>query len=253
MPERLEACFHACISNHKTNAFFMNELQHFDRELITTRDGSSTISIPAIGATYHSIHGAVQESLHVFIEAGFRFVNDRLPKENQLRIFEMGFGTGLNLLLTYLEAVKAGRRVYYESIEAYPLSASLVSSLNYLSALQQPGLSTFFESIHQSNWNTIHHPVDGFSYQKLAGQLQQHLFTLTFDLVYYDAFAPGAQPELWTAAVFSLIAQHLAPGGVLVTYCSKGDVRRALQAAGFRVEKIPGPPGKREMVRAFRQ
>jgi tRNA U34 5-methylaminomethyl-2-thiouridine-forming methyltransferase MnmC len=231
----------------------MNELQNFDRELITTRDGSSTVSIPAIGATYHSIHGAVQESMHVFIDAGFRYVNERLPKENELRIFEMGFGTGLNLLLTYMEAVKEGRKVYYETIEAFPLSALLVSSLNYTSALQQPGLSVFFKSIHQSEWNTIYRPIDAFAYQKVSGQLQQHLFAGQFDLVYYDAFAPGAQPELWTVDIFSLIANHLAPGGVLVTYCSKGDVRRALQAAGLMVEKIPGPPGKREMVRAIRQ
>ncbi len=227
-------------------------LSQWKRELMTTRDGSSTISIPEMGATYHSIHGAIQESMHVFIEAGFRYLNERVPAGQEIRIFEMGFGTGLNLLLTFIETRNTGRPVFYESIEAYPLSPSLIPSLNYTSALERNDLSDFFTSIHQSTWNTIIQPAEGFTYQKSAGQMEGHTFTRLFDLVYYDAFAPGAQPELWTVDMFKTIAQNLVTGGLLVTYCSKGDVRRALQAAGFQVEKIPGPPGKREMLRAVK-
>lgn len=230
-----------------------NELQHFNRELIVTRDGSSTVSIPAIGATYHSIHGAVQESMHVFIDAGLRYQQDRLPAGEIIRIFEMGFGTGLNLLLTSLETDRSGRAVYYESVEAYPLSNDLVPALNYVSALQRPELSELFLSLHQSPWGITQLLQPGFSYRKIASRLQDMSIDDLFDLVYYDAFAPSAQPELWTVEIFAMIAASIRTEGVLVTYCSKGDVRRALTAAGFKVEKIPGPPGKREMVRAIKQ
>lgn len=200
------------------------------RELQLTADGSHTIAIPDMNVTYHSTHGAIRESMHVFIQAGLQAL--QLPA---VRIFEMGFGTGLNALLTMQHA---DIPVYYYAVEQYPLTAEEVEGLSYGNEL------------HAYPWNEDVKINERFTLYKAHTSLLSVQPEQEFDLIYYDAFAPGAQPELWTTEVFEKLYGLLAKGGILVTYCSKGDVRRAMQAAGFKVEKLAGPPGKREMLRA---
>ncbi|WP_343669370.1 tRNA (5-methylaminomethyl-2-thiouridine)(34)-methyltransferase MnmD [Chitinophaga sp.] len=203
------------------------------RELQVTADGSHTIAIPDMNVTYHSTHGAIQESMHVFIHAGLQAV-----QAPAIRIFEMGFGTGLNALLTLQYATTP---VYYYAVEQFPLTATEVEGLNYGNAM------------HHYPWNEDVKISDQFTLHKAHTSLMTVTPAQTFHLIYYDAFAPAAQPELWTKAVFEKLFSFLEPGGILVTYCSKGDVRRAMLAAGFAVEKLAGPPGKREMLRAIRK
>jgi tRNA U34 5-methylaminomethyl-2-thiouridine-forming methyltransferase MnmC len=222
------------------------------RNLIVTKDGSHSVAIPEWEVSYHSVNGAIQESLHVFIEAGLRYWWAQHPNAGQCAVFEMGFGTGLNALLTILEAKKIQRKVMYETVEAFPLETSITEQLNYCEALQQPFWQPIFESLHSSEWNTIQSISNFFSLKKVKTLLANYTAGEPVDIIYYDAFAPSAQPELWTETVFEQLLHMLAPDGVLVTYCSKGDVRRAMQAAGFQVEKIPGPAWKREMIRATR-
>jgi tRNA U34 5-methylaminomethyl-2-thiouridine-forming methyltransferase MnmC len=216
------------------------------REIITTSDGSHTVQVPEMNVTYHSHHGAIQESMHVFINAGLLYQADRLTG-TQLCIFEMGFGTGLNAFLTALEAEKSNIEIHYTAVEQYPLSSEEAVALNYAENL---GNKKLFEDLHLCEWNKNVSLRKHFILRKEHSSLLSYSPTESFDLIYYDAFAPAAQPELWTEAVFKKLVDMLLPGGILVTYCSKGDVRRAMMAAGFIIEKIPGPKGKREMVRA---
>lgn len=222
------------------------------REIILTSDGSHTVQIKEMDVTYHSHHGAIQESMHVFIEAGFLFkVDQRKGDDSPIRIFEMGFGTGLNAYLTLLKAKKIKTKVVYTTIETLPFSEKETGSFNYPELLNAP--VEVFQKLHKSDWNKYVSITENFRLQKIKDDLIAHSFKEHFDVIYYDAFAPRAQPELWTEEVFKKLFRMLLPGGILVTYCSKGDVRRALMAAGFSVEKIPGPRGKREMVRAGRR
>lgn len=211
-----------------------------------TKDGSHTIAIPEKGVTYHSVHGAVQESMHVFIEAGLGAVLTSVDKQD-LSVFEMGFGTGLNAFLTALVAQEQHVSIFYTSVEAFPLPANEASLLNYTEVL---GAEDLFDRLHRCNWNEEVPLNEFFTIEKIQTELAAFSPSRQYDLVYYDAFAPSAQPELWTKEVFEKLYRMMHTDGVLVTYCSKGDVRRALIAAGFTVEKVPGPPGKREMVRA---
>lgn len=220
-----------------------------NREIIITADGSQSIRVPGLNVTYHSIHGAIQESLHVFIEAGF-YGSGRLQRPEPYRVFEVGFGTGLNALLTLIEAEKAGVKVYYETIELFPLNEQEISSLNYYQILNRPDLQTVFEKMHKCEWEKEVAITNFFTLTKKKNEPLNHSTLQPFNLIYFDAFAPNAQPELWTQEVFDKMYSLLEPGGILVTYCSKGDVRRAMIAAGFQVEKLQGPPHKREMIRA---
>jgi tRNA U34 5-methylaminomethyl-2-thiouridine-forming methyltransferase MnmC len=220
------------------------------RNLIITKDGSHSVAIPEWEVSYHSAYGAIQESLHVFIESGLKYWFDQHSNASRCVIFEMGFGTGLNALLSILEAKRRQRKIMYETVEAFPLEQSITDKLNYCEALQQPFWQPVFESLHSGEWNTTEHITNFFSFRKVKSLLADYTPGEPIDLIYYDAFAPRAQPELWTKDVFERMLNMLAPDGMLVTYCSKGDVRRALQAAGFSVERTPGPPGKREMIRA---
>jgi tRNA U34 5-methylaminomethyl-2-thiouridine-forming methyltransferase MnmC len=222
-----------------------------EREIIITKDGSSTVSIPAIDVTYHSIHGAIQESTHVFIEAGFKTVR-LLASARRLNIFEMGFGTGLNALLTLVESEKQEDIIYYETIELFPLDNAQARSLNYCDKLQRNDLQKKFEQLHDCEWEKEILITPNFNFKKTRAGLLNFETSETFELIYFDAFDPNAQPKLWTEEVFNKMFSILNPDGILVTYSSKGDVRRAMQAAGFSIEKIPGPPGKREMVRGHR-
>jgi tRNA U34 5-methylaminomethyl-2-thiouridine-forming methyltransferase MnmC len=236
-----------------------------ERKLIVTTDGSHTISIPEMDVTYHSIHGAIQESLHVFIEAGFRNLPgwkdpdsiERNKKMDPVNILEMGFGTGLNALLTLIDAAKAKRTVHYLAIELYPLSKDEVEALNFCSQLHYPSCQPQFEKLHHCEWEKDIVISPYFIFHKTNTSLQGYLDASPspgrlFDLVYFDAFAPAAQPELWSREIFEKLNPIMQQGGVLVTYCSKGDVRRNMIAAGFKVQKIPGPAGKREMLRAIK-
>lgn len=217
------------------------------RNIFITQDGSHSIEVPDLKVFYHSKFGAIQESMHVFIKMG---LEPFLGKSERLSIFEMGFGTGLNALLSLIEAEKNNQRIFYQAVESSPLPVSMISSLNYCERLKRPDLVPAFEQMHHCEWEseTLIHP--GFSLFKVQQDFTSFSTKRTFHIIYYDAFSPQAQPELWTRPIFQKIHTLLIPGGSLVTYCSKGEVRRAMAAAGFIVEKFPGPPGKREMVRA---
>jgi tRNA U34 5-methylaminomethyl-2-thiouridine-forming methyltransferase MnmC len=220
-----------------------------ERKIIMTKDGSASISIPEMNVTYHSIHGAIQESLHVFIEAGLLYLINKSP-DKPSAVLDLGFGTGLNAILTAIEAEKADRSFYYVALEPYPLTQDEVLQLNYCELLGRKDLQEDFIKMHQLEANKGMALSENILMHKSDKTLQAFEHKTTFDLIYYDAFAPAAQPELWTKNIFEKLYNLMSPEGLLVTYCSKGDVQRAMKAAGFKIEKIPGPIGKREMIRA---
>lgn len=218
------------------------------RQVLLTADGSHTLVLENSDVTYHSRHGALTESRHVFIDAGLRNVINH-EVTDPIRVLEMGFGTGLNALLTAMEAKQSNRQIIYTALETQPLTASEYERLNYGEQLNSQEL---YLRLHTVEWNKAVDIDPLFRLQKIQCSLQDFSGDQFFHCIYFDAFAPGEQPELWTTAIFQKLYQQLLPGGVLVTYCSKSDVRRSMLAAGFAVGKLPGPPGKREMVRAVR-
>jgi len=220
-------------------------MRHSTFILKKTADGSDTLFYPEMEESYHSMNGAVQESRHVFIEAGLRQI-----KKKKINIFEVGFGTGLNALLTWGEAHQKTLQVSYDAIEAFPLSKSIIETLNYKGL--EPNLTPdAFLKIHEAPWDV---PTilenDRFILQKIQNDFTNFDFTKKYDLVYFDAFAPDKQPEMWNECLFRKIFNSLNDQGILVTYCAKGEVRRRMQRSDFQVERISGPPGKREMLRA---
>ncbi len=222
------------------------------RKIVFTADGSHTISIPEMNVPYHSVHGAIQESKHIFIEAGLHYSSGRFARPDVLHILEIGLGTGLNALLTLIGAEHDQQQIHYIAIEPFPLSAEEITSLNYCEQLNRNRLRDTFTKLHATEWEKDIALTSFFTIHKTRQSLLKFTTTERYDLVYFDAFAPAAQPELWTKEVFENLYQLLLPGGVLVTYCSKGDVRRAMEDAGFSIEKLAGPPGKREMLRAMK-
>ena len=212
-----------------------------------TKDGSSTLYAPRFEEHYHSTHGAVQESLHVFLEMGFKAIPH---SKEPLRIFEVGFGTGLNALLTAL--FSNGKEIHYTSIEAYPLHWESVKQLNYATLLGQHS-QPLLEKLHESPWEKDVEILPNFVLNKTKKLLQDYDPGNRFDLVYFDAFAPDTQPELWEPGIFQKIYSWCEPEAILVTYSAKGAVRRSLKSVGFEVEKVPGPPGKREMLRGIKK
>lgn len=213
-------------------------------ELQLTADGSHTLYVPALEEHYHSVNGAVQESRHVFIEAGLHQLH-----QERITVFEVGFGTGLNAFLTLLDAGEQGIKVLYRAVERYPLPFDMIRRLNY-GDIVAPGNDASFLSLHEAEWERDVPLSDGFVLHKMQGDLNRCEFPPGIDLVYFDAFAPDKQPEVWNQPLFERLYEAMAPEGILTTYCAKGSVRRMMQAAGFKVERIPGPPGKREMLRA---
>lgn len=213
-------------------------------EIIKTADGSDTLYVQNIDEHYHSTFGAVQESMHIFIKAGLLAC-----KKASLTVFEAGFGTGLNAWLTFLQSRKIGFNIRYFSIEKFPLPDEIVESLNYSEYLDEKADS--FLQIHQTPWNEEIKLSDNFSLHKISGDLTTFDFRPIpdIDLIYFDAFSPEKQPELWDLSIFNSLYTHTSRGGKLVTYCAKGSVRRSLIKAGYSTERIPGPPGKREMLR----
>ncbi|MCC8358423.1 tRNA (5-methylaminomethyl-2-thiouridine)(34)-methyltransferase MnmD [Salinimicrobium sediminilitoris] len=219
------------------------------REIIKTGDGSATIFIPEWNEHYHSKHGALQEALHVFIKTGFYHFLEK-NKPTQLSILEIGFGTGLNALLTFFEAERNEVKVNYTGVEAYPVSAEELSALDYAEVVSENNASEVFQKLHGTDWEKWNDISPLFSLQKEKKFFSEISESEEFDLIFFDAFGPRVQPELWSEEVFRNMYRTLKENGVLVTYSAKGDVRRAMQAAGFVVERLPGPPGKREMLRA---
>lgn len=217
------------------------------QRLIVTSDGSHTIYIPGLDEHYHSVHGAIQESEHVFINAGLRSCAG-----DSLKILEIGFGTGLNALLTALETEKSRRKIMYTSIEKYPLDIDMLNSLNYGKILGEESRRLFMD-IHAAPWGDRIRITDHFTLEKTEGDLTEMEIPDSYDLVYFDAFGPGKQPEMWTRDVFSKISAATLPGAVFVTYSAKGDVKRNLRATGFEVRLLPGPPGKRQIIRAVKK
>jgi tRNA U34 5-methylaminomethyl-2-thiouridine-forming methyltransferase MnmC len=211
-----------------------------DLQIQLTADGSHTLFIPGMDEHYHSVNGAIQESCHVFIKAGLQRM------KNSVRILEIGFGTGLNAFLTLLNT---DIPVEYYTIELYPLSFDMVCSLNYGQILC-PGKEELFLSLHTAAWDTPVHITDLFTLHKIQGDSNTCALPEGIGLVYFDAFAPGKQPGMWNQAIFNKLYQSMIQNGILTTYCAKGSVRRMMQEAGYSVERIPGPPGKREMLRA---
>ncbi len=214
---------------------------------IKTEDGSDSLFVPELNEHYHSTKGALQESRHVFIEAGFNQIGKKV-----ISVFEVGLGTGLNALLTLNEALQKNISVHYTSIERYPIAMNIVEKLNY-AALIDERLHEAFMLLHTSDWGAETKINETFTFQKVKGDLANWQPDRMFDLIYFDAFGPDKQPEMWSEEIFSNLYQATNHNGILTTYSAKGTVRRALQAVGFSVERIPGPPGKNHMTRAVRE
>ena len=213
-----------------------------------TEDGSPTIYLPELDEHYHSVHGAIQESSHIFIQAGLR----SLPA-GHIRILEVGFGTGLNALLTLLETFNnPDLSIEYFTVERYPLSTDITEQLDYPHLLA-PDRADLFAALHRAPWDKPVNITSAFTLHKIEGDIATVPLPDDINLIYFDAFAPEKQPEMWQQSIFDRISRHTAPQGVVVTYCAKGDVRRGWQAAGFRMEKLPGPPGKRHILRGIKE
>ena len=222
------------------------------RKIVTTGDGSTTIQITDWNEQYHSMHGAVQEARHVFLKMGLDFWMNENPDQNTLHILEIGFGTGLNALLTLMHAEKSSVNLLYEGVEAYPVSSEELAQLNYLEAADAQAFEAVFEKMHQTPWEQTETITEAFQLKKRKQTFETLEDQNQHDLIYFDAFGARVQPELWEEPIFQKMFNALKPGGVLVTYAAKGSVRRAMQAVGFKVERLPGPPGKREMLRAVK-
>ena len=218
-----------------------------ERRIIQTSDGSPTLHIPEWKEQYHSLHGAIQEAYHVFINSGLGCFD-----EGPLRILEMGFGTGLNALITFLEAGKRELEVSYTALEAFPVRPEEWEALDYGAQFEAVEAAPAFRKLHIVDWGEFKPISERFRLRKLQMDFNDFSDSGAYDLIYFDAFGARVQPELWTDVMFQTMYDALLPGGVLVTYSAKGSVRRAMSGAGFRVERLPGPPGKREMLRAFR-
>ena len=214
------------------------------REIIITSDGSTTIHLPDWNEQYHSKHGAIQEAYHVFIKNGLEILD-----KNEISILEIGFGTGLNSFITFLESDKT---VNYVGVEAYPVAEEEIAKLNYVAELKAAAKEAVFKKMHEVSWGVKHEITESFYLTKRQQFFKDIDDIDTFDLIYFDAFGARNQPELWTEEIFSIMFNALKSNGVLVTYSAKGSVRRAMQAVGFEVERLPGPPGKREMLRAVK-
>lgn len=219
------------------------------REIITTKDGSSTFFLPEWNESYHSKHGAIQESAYVFIKNGLNYWLKQ-NNSNSLKILEIGFGTGLNCFLTFLESEKSQFFVEYVSVEAFPISIEEAAQLNYTERMNAAEFNSIFEKIHQNPWNQKKHLTPYFTLTKRLDYFENITENNCFDVIYFDAFSARNQPELWTQEIFSKMHRALKINGILVTYAAKGSARRAMQAAGLVTEKLVGPPGKREMLRA---
>jgi len=214
---------------------------------LTTEDGSDTVYSSQFDETYHSIHGAIQESNYIFIKEGFQAATSKT-----LKIFEVGFGTGLNALLTWSKAKESNVMVEYTSIEYYPLVSTIYSTLNYTSFVQNLPREAL-SRLHTCSWNKWHELESTFfKLKKIKADFTQFQISDNYNLIYFDAFSPEKNPTMWEQALFEGLYNHMAFKGQLLTYCAKGEIRRRLTRAGFRVERLKGPPGKREILKAIK-
>ncbi|MDO9261459.1 MAG: tRNA (5-methylaminomethyl-2-thiouridine)(34)-methyltransferase MnmD [Flavobacteriaceae bacterium] len=221
------------------------------RNIIKTSDGSTTIFLPEWQETYHSTHGAIQEAYHVFIKNGFYHCLEQ-RKLNAIHLLEIGFGTGLNCLITCLESEKSSIIIDYVGIEAFPITDAEFQQLNYIDELNLNDKKTVFEAIHQAIWNKKTKISPHFNLLKRLDKFENIRDENCYDLIYFDCFGAQVQPELWTEIIFEKMYKALKLNGILVTYAAKGSVRRAMQTVGFQVERLAGPPGKREKLRALK-
>ena len=227
--------------------FRMDPHRTHDRVIrsLRTADGSATLHHDGLGEPYHSLHGAVQESTHVFIKAGLE-----ASGRPHVRVLEVGLGTGLNLLLTWIRCREGLCTVDYTALEPFPVPPGRIEDLGHCADLAHPGLHGPFMDLMAAKDDETVEGEGGLRFTRHATPVQRLTAGTAFDVVYFDAFAPPKQPDLWAPDVVARMFSALVPGGSLVTYCAKGEVRRTMQAVGFRVERLPGPPGKREMLRA---
>lgn len=220
------------------------------REIVITADGSTTIHLPEWNEQYHSKHGAIQEAYHVFIKHGLYHYISKIDKTKTVSILEIGFGTGLNAFITLLETEKLNVNIEYSGVEGYPVSLEEINQLNYIKALKSDKKEPIFKKLHLVSWEEKHKLISQFSLIKQK-KLFHHIEDQNkYNIIYFDAFGARVQPELWTEVLFDKMYKALKENGVLVTYSAKGSVRRVMQAVGFTIERLPGPPGKREMLRA---
>lgn len=221
-----------------------------NNELLFSDDGSHTIHSGQFGVTYHSRYGAIHESITVFLSAGLQY--QLLKGKKKINIFEMGLGTGLNALLTMMESDRYQSPICYTAIEKFPISVQQASKLNYIEQLNANGYKEAFLKFHRHSSNEPISLTPFFTFKNIIGDIKTSELGMNYDIIYFDAFAPNAQEELWTIEVMKKMYSMLNNSGILVSYCAKGSFKRALRAAGFEVEAIPGPPGKREMTRAHK-
>lgn len=215
------------------------------REIIITDDGSTTIRIPDWDENYHSTHGAIQEAKHVFIKNGL----DLFQKQDSISILEIGFGTGLNAFITFLETLNK-EKVNYVGVEAYPISTEEIAQMNYVTELQATQYQAVFDKMHSCDWESQQNITDNFILTKRKQFFQDIADKEQYDLIYFDAFGFPLQPELWSEAIFKKMYEALLPKGTLVTYACRSSIKNAMLSVGFSIEKLPGAPGKREMLRA---
>jgi len=221
---------------------------NFERRLIVTGDGSHSFELPGLNEQYHSTFGAIQESKHVFVDAGLLSLP---PNSGRINILEVGFGTGLNALLTFRESLGKNMQITYHALEPFPLTQAEYSKLNFTRLIEGDGIEEAFRFFHQCPWDMETEVFPFFIFRKQMVRVQEAVFQEGhYDLVYFDAFGPDTQPEMWVKPVFEKMYNALRPSGLLTTYSSKGSIRRLLKECGFKVEKLPGPPGKREITRA---
>lgn len=216
-------------------------------EIKQTADGSNTIYLPELNENYHSFHGAIQEAHHVFINNGL----NRFMSKSEISIFELGFGTGLNALLTNLWAETNHVKIQYTSIEAFPVPIDICQKMDYPSHLDNSSLEVYSKLLN-ADWGQYVLLSNLFSIKKIKGVIQEWSYDQKFDLIYFDAFGPRAQPEMWELSIMEKMFNSLRRNGILVTYCAQGQFRRNLKSTGFKVESLPGPPGKREMTIAIK-
>ncbi|MCW2119218.1 tRNA (5-methylaminomethyl-2-thiouridine)(34)-methyltransferase MnmD [Flavobacterium sp. 7A] len=219
-----------------------------EREIVQTEDGSTTIHIKEWNENYHSKHGAIQEAQHVFIKNGLSL----FPNQS-LSILEIGFGTGLNSFITYLESKKMNQKINYTGVEAYPITDAELQAMNYVQELQAQDYQSVFDTMHDSIWGKETTIDSSFSLIKRQQFFEEIDDIEKFDLIYFDAFGYRVQPELWSTEIFQNMYNSLIDNGVLVTYAARGVVKRSMIEVGFTVEKLAGPPGKREMFRATKK
>jgi len=215
------------------------------REIIQTKDGSTSILLPDWNETYHSKFGAIQEAKHVFIKNGLSLFEGK-----SVSILEIGFGTGLNAFITYLEAKKTGQGIDYTGVEAYPVSQEDALKMNYAAELEALPYEEIFLKMHESDWNKKVSLDPNFMLEKQSKKFQEIADEEKYDLIYFDAFGFRVQPELWSLEIFKIMFKALKPNGILVTYACRSSIKNAMKESGFEVEKLNGPPGKREMLRA---